>query len=491
MIPTIERLRRVTRGEQKSLVAFTRRFKRLSQALVDRRMLSEVDRCVVFMLHLPEEKRKEVLEKVPRDSANFEIVAEVVFTGEGVDVREYMTDSLDMALRSMRTQRSDGPRGYERQPPGRPGQRWGGGPPGWRSEPGNQGNKKSDREAGGNRASEWGNSRWRDAKDGRWGDPPQPRNEGTRPEVNVDNLSLQETRLGKKSEVGETSNSSRVQMTESPGSMSIREPQVSRIKFVETQPEEEGPCLRVRTQVGARPSKGKESATEGGRRRSGDNDQPMVDAKVMEERKGEEPTSPKSPRKKGAKKFEMKCTLDEIDTVTPLRRTLMQPMQCTLLEYLAASKSVREKLISITKKVRIPLAGGPTVPGDGPAREEVQSSRITMEKLPTSFFSEEELETKKFYKLGSGQLQAVVSGKKMRALVDNGSESTVCRDSIAKELGLEVDRGVFMPMVVADNKLQPAEGVCHNPLIEVAGVEATVPIFLVKECSSELILGRT
>ncbi|GBG58771.1 hypothetical protein CBR_g171 [Chara braunii] len=90
LIPTVEGLRRITRGERESLVAFTRRFKRLSQALVDRGMLSEVDRCVMFMLHLPEEKRKEVLEKAPRDSANFEKVAEVVFTGGGVDVRELL-----------------------------------------------------------------------------------------------------------------------------------------------------------------------------------------------------------------------------------------------------------------------------------------------------------------------------------------------------------------------------------------------------------------
>ncbi|GBG73247.1 hypothetical protein CBR_g12965 [Chara braunii] len=237
------------------------------------------ERCVMFMLHLPEEKRKEVLEKAPRDSANFEKVAEVVFTGGGVDVREYMKETLDMSLSNMR------------------------------------------------------------------------------------------------------------------------------------------------------------------------------------------------------------------DTVAPLRRTLMQPMQCTLLEYLAASKSAKEELLSITRKVRVPLAGGPTVPVEGPAKEEVHTSLIIMEELPANFFSGEE--AKKFYALGSGQLQAVVSGKKMRALVDNGSESTVCRDSIARELGLEIDRGVSMSMVVDDNKLQPAEGVCHSPVIEVASVEATVPIFSVKECSSELILGRT
>ncbi|GBG68131.1 hypothetical protein CBR_g2682 [Chara braunii] len=115
-------------------------------------MLSEVDRCVRFMLHPPKAKRKEVLERAPRDSANFDRVAEVVFTGGGVDVREYMKESSDMALRSIRTQRNDNPRGNERHPPAPPGPRWEGGPPGWQNEPSNQGNWRSDREAGGNPA---------------------------------------------------------------------------------------------------------------------------------------------------------------------------------------------------------------------------------------------------------------------------------------------------------------------------------------------------
>ncbi|GBG65732.1 hypothetical protein CBR_g52326 [Chara braunii] len=40
------------------------------------------------------------------------------------------------------------------------------------------------------------------------------------------------------------------------------------------------------------------------------------------------------PRKRGVKKFLMKSSLDEIDMVEPLRRTLWQPMQCSILEYL-------------------------------------------------------------------------------------------------------------------------------------------------------------
>ncbi|GBG67455.1 hypothetical protein CBR_g590 [Chara braunii] len=63
-----------------------------------------------------------------------------------------------------------------------------------------------------------------------------------------------------------------------------------------------------------------------------------------------------SPRKRGVKKFLMKSSLDEIDTVEPLRRALRQPMQCSILEYLAASKPARDELQMITRKTRIPLS---------------------------------------------------------------------------------------------------------------------------------------
>ncbi|GBG90006.1 hypothetical protein CBR_g50099 [Chara braunii] len=62
-----------------------------------------------------------------------------------------------------------------------------------------------------------------------------------------------------------------------------------------------------------------------------------------------------SPQKRGVKKFLMKSSLDEIDTVEPLRRALRQPMQCSILEYLAASKPARDELQMITWKTRIPL----------------------------------------------------------------------------------------------------------------------------------------
>ncbi|GBG79158.1 hypothetical protein CBR_g28874 [Chara braunii] len=454
----------------------------------------------------------------------------------------------------------------------------------WRHESGggNQGAWRSDRDSGINRGSDWGSSHWKDERDDRWGNPPQNRPPGSRPEeqparvpplpgagpasssgpsagtrppnptprsgcvycndenhikrecphltealrlgvvklnenkwvvwaddgepvlfypsmkVNVDKrIALQEEKLKRRPETSGTAGTSGVQMAEPAPTqgISIREPQVSSIKFVETFLEEveADQCLRVRTQARASSSEEKGPALE----KSGtDGDQPMTDAKIEEkkEAEGKGEGEPTSPRKRGPKKVEMKCTLDEIDTVVSLRRTLMQPMQCTLLKYLVASKNARDELLSITKKVRISMGQGSTASGnvvakEGAQSETTQSSSITMETLSANCFSKEEIT--RFYVLGSGQLKVAVNGRDMRAFVDNGYESNVCRSSIARELGLEIDKEIAMSMVVADNKLQSAEGVCHKPVIEVAGVEAIVPIFSVKECSSELILGRT
>ncbi|GBG79909.1 hypothetical protein CBR_g30174 [Chara braunii] len=63
-----------------------------------------------------------------------------------------------------------------------------------------------------------------------------------------------------------------------------------------------------------------------------------------------------SPRKWGVKKFLMKSSLDDIDTVKPMRRARRQPMQCSILEYLAASKPAHDELQVITRKTRIPLS---------------------------------------------------------------------------------------------------------------------------------------
>ncbi|GBG58737.1 hypothetical protein CBR_g137 [Chara braunii] len=72
-----------------------------------------------------------------------------------------------------------------------------------------------------------------------------------------------------------------------------------------------------------------------------------------------------SPRKRGVKKFLTKSSLDEIDTVEPLRRALPQPMQCSILEYLAASKR------ALAQKVKPAAVGRERSALEGISEEEI------------------------------------------------------------------------------------------------------------------------
>ncbi|GBG73717.1 hypothetical protein CBR_g17058 [Chara braunii] len=173
-----------------------------------------------------------------------------------------------------------------------------------------------------------------------------------------------------------------------------------------------------------------------------------------------------SPRKRGVKKFLMKSSLDEIDTVEPLRRALRQPMQCSILEYLAASKPTRDELQMITRKTRIPLSeeaqGAPKVPPD------------------------------KFYILGSGAVEAIINdGAVLDAVIDNGIEAVIIDEDLAVQVGLSLDKSYLFKIETVDWRKQQITGVCHKAAIEVKGVRVTLPVFAVKNCSSDLLLGRT
>ncbi|GBG68990.1 hypothetical protein CBR_g3689 [Chara braunii] len=140
------------------------------------------------------------------------------------------------------------------------------------------------------------------------------------------------------------------------------------------------------------------------------------------------------------------------------------------------------------KKAKVPLLEA-TATGD--PRVEAKTSILTIEKGGKKDAETVEEEGSYFYILGSGKLNATVNGVRTEVIMDDGSESTVCEDKVARKLGLEMDRSVAMTMVSANQFRQPTLGVCHKVSVVVAGVEATVPVFMVEHSSSELILGRT
>ncbi|GBG92862.1 hypothetical protein CBR_g57542 [Chara braunii] len=201
-----------------------------------------------------------------------------------------------------------------------------------------------------------------------------------------------------------------------------------------------------------------------------------------------------SPRKRGVKKFLMKSLLDKIDTVEPLRRALRQPMQCSILEYLAASKPARDELQMITRKTRIPLSeetqGGPKAEAPTVA---VTGGTARADRMATVLLDGMEgVPPEKFYILGSGAVDTIINdGAVLDAMIDNGSEAVIIDEDLAVQVGLGLDRSYLFEIETADGRKQQITGVCHKAAIEVQGVRVTLPVFAVKNCSSDLLLGRT
>ncbi|GBG89266.1 hypothetical protein CBR_g48975 [Chara braunii] len=253
------------------------------------------------------------------------------------------------------------------------------------------------------------------------------------------------------------------ELPESPGM------RISSIKFEETEDNDE---VYVCTQGVGESSKGKKE----------DRDQPMTDEQV------ESPKSPQSPRKKGAKKFHLKSSLDEVNLRGPLRRVMNMPIPITLKELIVSCGSARGELIEMMKKAKVPLA---EATASSEPKIEMKTSVLVAEKGEVGHVEINDDGDDYFYVLGSGKLNAIVNGIRMESIVDDGSESTVYEDKVTRKLGLEVDRSVAMTMVSANKLKQLALGVCHKAKVVAAGVGVTVPVFTVEHCSSELILGRT
>ncbi|GBG62359.1 hypothetical protein CBR_g30313 [Chara braunii] len=184
-----------------------------------------------------------------------------------------------------------------------------------------------------------------------------------------------------------------------------------------------------------------------------------------------------SPRKQGVKKFFMKSSLDDIDTVEPLRWALRQPMQCFILEYLAASKPAQDELQTITRKSRIPLSEEVQVAPNADAPT-VAVSEVTAraDRMATVLLDGMEgVPPDKFYILGSGTVEAILNvGAVLDAVIDNGSEAVIIDEDLAEQVGLGLDRTHLFEIETADGRKQQITGVCHKAAIEVQGVRVTM-----------------
>ncbi|GBG58740.1 hypothetical protein CBR_g140 [Chara braunii] len=169
-------------------------------------------------------------------------------------------------------------------------------------------------------------------------------------------------------------------------------------------------------------------------------------------------------------------------------------MQCSILEYMAASKPAREELQMITQKTRIPLSeegqGAPkaeasTVAVTGVTARADRMARVLLDGM-------EGVPPDKLYILGSGAVETIINdGAVLDAVIDNDSEAVFIDEDLAVQVGLGLDRSDLFEIETADGRKQQITGVCHKAAIEVQGVRVTLPVFAVKNCSSDLLLDRT
>ncbi|GBG89306.1 hypothetical protein CBR_g49016 [Chara braunii] len=190
-----------------------------------------------------------------------------------------------------------------------------------------------------------------------------------------------------------------------------------------------------------------------------------------------------SSRKRGTRKFTTKSTLDDIDTVEPLRRGLRQPMQCTILEYLAASRPARDELQMITRKTRIPLSDEvqmaskqevlPSVAVSGVIAKAERAATVFLlpfvavsgviakaERAATVFLDGMEgVPPYKFYILGSGTVQTTLNDEVvLHAVIDNGSEAVIIDEELVVRLGLDLDRSYQFEIETVDGRKQKVSG---------------------------------
>ncbi|GBG70324.1 hypothetical protein CBR_g6452 [Chara braunii] len=199
-------------------------------------------------------------------------------------------------------------------------------------------------------------------------------------------------------------------------------------------------------------------------------------------------------KQQGVKKLLMMSSLDEIDTVEPLRRAFRQPMQCSILEYLAASKLARDKLQMITRNTRIPLSEEVHVAlkADAPTVALLEVTARADRMATVLLDGMEGVFPDKFYILGSGTVEAILNdGAVLDAVIDNGSEAVIIDEDLAEQVGQGLDRSYLFEIETTDGRKQQITGVCHKAAIEVQGVRVTLPVFAVKNCNSDLLLGRT
>ncbi|GBG73595.1 hypothetical protein CBR_g16937 [Chara braunii] len=165
-------------------------------------------------------------------------------------------------------------------------------------------------------------------------------------------------------------------------------------------------------------------------------------------------------------------TTEEIDAMSHAGDTTMETVEMTHGDDMS-----KEDLEKTSTMIRV---GG---------MREGDTARHPIHRMTTVLLDEMEgVPPDKFYILGSGTVEAILNDEAvLDAVIDNGSETVIIDEDLAEQVGL-VRAAV---LETADGRKQQITGVCHKAAVEVQGVRVTLPVFAVKNCSSDLLFGRT
>ncbi|GBG90061.1 hypothetical protein CBR_g50154 [Chara braunii] len=141
-------------------------------------------------------------------------------------------------------------------------------------------------------------------------------------------------------------------------------------------------------------------------------------------------------------------------------------MQCTLMEYLAASRAEWGKLQAMTRKTRIPLrdeilGGSATEPlVVAVSSVKTEESILKEDRTVTVYLDGREgVAHEKFYILGSGVLDTILNDHvTLQGVINNGCEAIIIDEELAKQLKFDLDRSYKFEIETADKKRQEVVG---------------------------------
>jgi len=157
-----------------------------------------------------------------------------------------------------------------------------------------------------------------------------------------------------------------------------------------------------------------------------------------------------------------------------------------LREYLGTAPDISHYFIeNIQKKRRLVSTATPA----GTANvSEINTSPLSADVNSTSV-------TTPLYACASPRADVYLNDDlKVNALIDHGSEICLMPKCVSDRLGLYIDTDIAWNINTFDmgtkTEARGPLGVCHKVTIDVGGVAVRIPVFIVEESSTDLLLGQ-